>query len=121
MTVLLAIEAIESEKVSLYDEVTASSDISYDLIPDGSSANITAGETMTLENLLYCAMVSSANEACNVIAEYIGGSIAAFIDMMNAKAEELGCTGTHFNNTHGLPDEDHYTTAWDFALITRKR
>lgn len=120
MTVLLAIEAIENGEVSAYDEVTASENISYDLIPDGSSANITAGETMTLENLLYCAIVSSANEACNVIAEYIGGTVSAFIGMMNDRANELGCTGTHFNNTHGLPDENHYTTAWDFTLIAKE-
>ena len=117
MTVLLAVEAIERGAVSAYDEVTAGANISYDLIPDGSSAGIVRGETMSLINLLYCAMVSSANEACNVIAEHIGGTIPNFIDMMNARAEELGCTHTHFANTHGLPDENHYTTASDFCRI----
>ncbi|MBR2880346.1 MAG: hypothetical protein IKC02_06715, partial [Oscillospiraceae bacterium] len=77
-----------------------------------------AGETMSLESLLYCAMVSSANEACNVIAEYIGGTIPTFIEMMNTRATELGCRNTHFANTHGLPHDDHYSTAEDFALIT---
>lgn len=120
MTVLLAVEAIENGQVSIYDEVTASQNMSYDLISDGSSAGIVTGETMTLENLLYCAMVSSANEACNVIAEYIGGTSSGFIDMMNARAAALGCTNTHFSNTHGLPDENHYTTANDYALIVEE-
>ncbi|MBR4953476.1 MAG: D-alanyl-D-alanine carboxypeptidase [Oscillospiraceae bacterium] len=118
MTVLLAIEAINRGEVSLQDQVTASNSISYDLLEDGSSAGITAGETMSLESLLYCAMVSSANEACNVIAEYIGGTIPTFIEMMNVRAAELGCQNTHFANTHGLPHDDHYSTAEDFALIT---
>ncbi len=117
MTVLLAIEAAERGEVALTDYVTASSNISYDLIDDGSSAGIVAGEMMTLENLLYCAMVASANEACNIIAEHVGGSISGFIDRMNARAAELGCTGTNFANTHGLPNTNHYTTAKDFSLI----
>ena len=117
MTVLLAVEAIEAGEVSLYDEVTASSEIEYDLIEDGSTAGIVPGERMTLENLLYCAMLVSANEACNIIAEYIGGTIRTFIARMNARAAELGCQNTHFANTHGLPNEDHYTTADDFCLL----
>ena len=117
MTVLLAIEAVEAGEVSLSDAVTAKESMNYDLIPDGSSAGIQVGETMSLENLLYCAMLASGNDACNVIAEYVGGSISAFIDRMNSRAAELGCVGTHFANTHGLPNENHYTTAWDFAQI----
>ena len=117
MTVLLAVEAIEAGEVSVYDEVTASSNIEYDLINDGSTAGIVPGERMTLENLLYCAMLSSANEACNIIAEYIGGTISDFIAKMNARAAELGCVNTHFANTHGLPNEDHYTTADDYCLL----
>lgn len=117
MTVLLAVEAIERGDVSIYDSVTASDSMTYDLVDDGSTAGIVVGETMTLEQLLYCAMISSANEACNIIAEYIGGTIPNFIDMMNARAKELGCVYTNFNNTHGLPDDNHYTTASDFRLI----
>ena len=79
MTVLLAIEAVEDGRVSLGDIVTASNDMSYDLIPDGSSAGIIVGEKMRLQDLLFCAMLASGNDACNVIAEYIGGSIPAFI------------------------------------------
>lgn len=118
MTVLLAIEAIEDGRVSLSDQVTATSNMTYDLISDGSSAGIFVGETMSLEDLLYCAMLSSGNDACNVIAEYIGGSIADFVVMMNVRAAELGCVGTNFANTHGLPNDNHYTTAWDFTLVT---
>ena len=117
MTVLLAVEAIDSQRVSPDDYVTASENITYDLIPDGSTAEIKVGETMTLRSLLYCAMVQSANEACNIIAEYIGGSITNFIVMMNNRAVELGCTGTRFTNTHGIPDTGHYTTASDMAKI----
>ena len=117
MTVLLAVEAIESGSVSAYDDVTATQNMTYDLIADGSNAGILVGETMPLINLLYCAMLPSANEACNVIAEFICGSIPAFIERMNARAVELGCENTHFTNTHGLPDINHYTTASDFCKI----
>ncbi len=117
MTVLLAVEAIEDDKVSLTDEVTAGSGIMAGLTEDGSTAGIVPGETMTLEDLLYCTMLSSANEACNIIAEYIGGDVETFIGMMNARASALGCTGTNFTNTHGLPDYNHFTTANDLAII----
>ena len=117
MTVLLAVEAIEAGKVNLTDSVTASGNITAGLSDDGSTAGIVPGETMTLENLLYCAMLSSANEACNIIAEYIGGDIGSFVKMMNARAQELGCTGTNFANTHGYPDYNHYTTSSDLAKI----
>lgn len=117
MTVLLACEAIDRSDVSASDTVTASENMSFDLISDGSSANIKVGETMTLENLLYCAMLVSGSDACNVIAEYIAGSVYQFVDRMNQRATELGCTGTHFANTHGNPDDNHYVTARDMALI----
>ncbi len=65
-------------------------------------------------------MVASANDACNVIAQYVSGSISDFVARMNARAAELGCTGTNFTNTHGLPDANHYTTAWDFSRIVRE-
>ncbi|NCC69043.1 MAG: D-alanyl-D-alanine carboxypeptidase, partial [Clostridia bacterium] len=118
MTVLLAVEAVDRGDVSLDDEVTCSEECLAGMDEDGSTANIVAGETMKLRDLMYCALVESANEACNVIAEYIGGSIGNFVQMMNDRAGELGCTGTHFANTHGLPDENHYTTAADMYLIT---
>lgn len=117
MTVMLALEAVERGEVSLSDVVTASSNITYDLIEDGSTANIEPGEMMSLRDLLYCAMVRSANEACNIIAEHVSGSISGFISLMNARAAELGCVGTNFANTHGIPNANHYTTAADFGKI----
>lgn len=118
MTVLLAVEAIEAGKVALTDSVTAGSNILAGLSEDGSTSGIVPGETMTLESLLYCTMLSSANEAGNIIAEYVAGDVSAFVGMMNARAKAIGCTGTNFTNTHGLPDYNHYTTAKDMALIS---
>lgn len=120
MTVLVAVKAVERGEFSLTDSVTASDSCLDGMVDDGSTAGIVPGETMSLQDLLYCALLASANEACNVIAEYIGGSVDAFVEQMNALAAELGCTGTHFANTHGLPDEDHYTTARDIAIIYRE-
>lgn len=117
MTVLLAVEAVEMNDIALTDYVTASENSGFDMIEDGSSAGIVPGETMTFENLLYCAMVSSANEACNIIAEQVGGTIPEFVEKMNTRAKELGCSSTFFNNTHGLPDDSHYTTARDLSII----
>jgi D-alanyl-D-alanine carboxypeptidase (penicillin-binding protein 5/6) len=90
---LLAAEAIEAGRVSLYDSVTASENCTFDLTPDSSTAHISPGEVMTLQDLLYCALVASANEACNIIAEFLSGSIPAFVEGMNARAAELGCSG----------------------------
>ena len=120
MTVLLAVEDIESGKIALSDPVTAQPGFDFDMIVGGSSVYIMQQETMTLESLLYCAMVASANDASNVIAQYVSGSIPDFVARMNARAAELGCTGTHFTNPHGLPDANHYTTAWDFSRIVRE-
>ncbi len=118
MTALLALEAIERGDISVSDMVTASSTSHNDLTLDGSSQNIVPGETMSLEDLMYCMLVSSANEACNIIGEHItGGSISEFITMMNTRAKELGCKNTHFVNAHGLPSDQHYSTAKDLSLI----
>ena len=113
MTCLLTLE-----HGNLSDVVTVSETALENLSIYGSTAGLQAGEQLTLEELLYCMMLSSANEACNVAAEYVAGSVDAFVDMMNEKAAELGCTGTHFANPHGLHDENHYTTARDLSLIT---
>lgn len=74
---------------------------------------------MTVEQYLTCMLVVSANEACNVLAEAVSGSVSAFVDAMNAKAQALGCENTHFVNASGLHDPQHYTSAWDLYLITR--
>ncbi len=122
MTALLVVEAIEAGDISLTDEVTAYQDCQYNLEEDSSNANptIEPGEIMTVEDLLYCAMLQSANEACNILAEYVSGSVSSFVELMNQRAEELGCTGTHFSNANGLEASDHYTTAEDFALIAKE-
>jgi len=78
------------------------------------------GQAVTVYDLLNCLMVKSGNDAALLLADFIGeGSVQTFVDMMNAKAEELGCMDTHFVNPHGLHDEDHYTTAKDLATITK--
>ncbi|MCR5250019.1 MAG: D-alanyl-D-alanine carboxypeptidase [Lachnospiraceae bacterium] len=86
---------------------------------DGSHMYLEAGEQLTLEELLYGILINSANEACNAVGEHIAGSMDAYVDMMNARAAELGCTDTHFVTTNGLHDDDHYTSAHDLALIAR--
>ena len=120
LTVLLAVEAVERGELDLKSEITAGDDCLQGMDEQSSTAGIVPGEKMTLENYLYCAMISSANEACNVIATTVSGSIPAFVERMNSRAAELGCTGTHFVNPHGMPEDDHYTTASDLAKITRE-
>lgn len=112
MTCLLGLEHGDLDEI-----ITVSETAIANIDPDGSSANLVAGEQMTLKNLLYCLMVASANDAGAVIAEHISGSETAFAELMNQKAAELGCTGTHFSNPHGLHDDQHYTTARDMAKI----
>ena len=112
MTCLIALE-----KGNVEDIVTVSEAVAASTDPDGSNAKLQAGEEISLKDLLYCLMVKSANDAAATIAEYIGGSEAAFVEMMNDKAAELGCSNTHFVNPHGLHDENHYTCARDLAKI----
>lgn len=120
MTVLITVEAIENGEISMDDIVTAQSDCRIGMDEDSSTAGIVPGEKMSVQNLLYCAMLVSANEACNILGTHISGSISAFVDRMNERAQLLGCTGTHFANTNGLTASDHYTTAYDFYLISRE-
>lgn len=84
---------------------------------NSSTAGITTGEILTVRELLYLMMVKSANEASCILADYVAGDIDTFIDMMNELAEKVGCKNTHYTNTHGLDDDDHYTTAADLAKI----
>ncbi len=110
------------ENCTDYDElVEASSYAIHSLAGTNSStAGIRVGEQLTVRQLLYCMMVASANEAANILAEYIAnGDINAFVDMMNSFVAGLGCTGTHFMNPHGLDADGHYSTARDLALIYR--
>lgn len=106
------------EKGDLTEEVTVTKRALNLMTPGAANAGLVAGEELTLEQLLYCLMVGSANDAALVIAEHIGGNQDIFVTMMNEKAAELGCTGTHFSNAHGLHDEETYTTARDICRIT---
>lgn len=86
----------------------------------GSSlAGLKPGEEITMKNLLYCLLVSSANEAATVIADYIGGSVENFVQMMNNTAVSLGCKNTHFKNPHGLDEDGHYSCAQDMATFAK--
>ena len=100
-------------------QVTVSEAAVEGIAEAGGEVRLKVGETMTLHNALYYLMVVSSNEAANVIAEAVGSDIPTFVNMMNETAKELGCTGTHFSNTHGLHDPTHYTTARDLSVITR--
>lgn len=84
---------------------------------EGSSLYLRAGEKLSLEELLYGLMLQSGNDSAEAIATCVGGSREAFVEKMNRKAEQLGCSGTHFVNPSGLFDENHYTTAGDLAVI----
>ena len=120
MTVLLALEAIQRGECTMEDQVTAQEDCREGMDEDSSTAGIEAGDVLSMRDLLYCAMLSSANEACNIIGSYLAGSVSAFVDRMNERATQLGCTDTHFMNTNGLPAEGHYSSAYDMYLITRE-
>lgn len=87
---------------------------------EGSSVYLCEGERLTVEQLLYALILSSANDAAVALATYCSGSVEAFSEEMNARAAELGLKSTHFSNPHGLDDEAHYTTARELALITRE-
>ena len=120
MTVLLAVEALERGEVSLDEMVTAQADCLAGLNTDSSTSGIQPGEIISYQDLLYCAMVHSANEACNILAHRVSGSVPAFVELMNRRAAELGCTNTHFSDPNGLSNENHYTTAYEMYLITRE-
>lgn len=112
MTAILVLENCD-----LDETVTANYDALMN-IPEGYvTAEIQGEEQFTVEQLLEMLLVHSANDAANVLAEYVGGSIESFISMMNTKVNELGLTNTHFTNTYGLQEDNHYTTAYDLAKI----
>lgn len=113
MTVLVALE-----KGNLQDQVTVTRKALNSVAIGSVSANLKTGEVLTLEDLLYCTMTASANDAAAVVAEHIAGSQDAFVQLMNEKAAELGCKGTHYSNANGLHDEETYTTARDICRIT---
>ena len=112
MTAILALEHCSLDEVAT---------VSYDAIftvPSGyANANLQLGEELTIEQLLKVLLIPSANDAANVIAEHIAGSISSFANMMNSKAVEIGCTNTHFVNPSGIHNEEHVSTARDLAIM----
>ena len=112
MTALLALE-----KGNLTDMVTVTKSALDNVAIGSVSANLKKGEEISLEDLLYCMMTASANDASAVIAEHVGGSIDDFILMMNEKARAIGCLNTNYTNVHGLHDDDCYTTARDICRL----
>ena len=114
MTAILTIE-----NCNLSDIATVSHNAVFS-IPDGySTASLVEGEELTIEQLLNVLLIPSANDAAVVLAEHIAGSVESFSEMMNNKATEIGCRNTHFVNPSGIHDENHYSTAYDLALIGR--
>ena len=113
MTCLLAMEEAAPE-----EPVTVTAE-AVQLMQDAAAIGLLEGETLTVAQLLYATMLPSANDAAAAIGIHLEGSTAALAEAMNRRAGELGLTGTHFSNAHGLPAADHYSTAWDLAQITR--
>lgn len=118
--IMTCMVALEYAGKDLDKMVTVSEAALAGIAEAGGEVRLQAGERLTLRDLLYYLMVNSTNEAGNVIAEYVAGDIPSFVSLMNKTAAELGCTETHFANTHGLHDAGHYTTARDLSVITRK-
>ena len=119
LTALLVLEEVEAGRLSLDQVITASTTFTAGLTANGSTQDIKPGEQMSLRDLLYCLLVASANESANILAETVDGTVPTFVERMNRRALELGCTDTHFANPHGLHNDDHYTTAHDIYLIAR--
>ena len=120
MTCLLTLEAIGRGELTMDTLVTVPEEALTDITKDSSTANLMAGEEITVNDLLYCLMLASANEAANVLAITVAGSVPAFVERMNARAQELGMENTHFVNPHGLHNDDHYTTAWDIFRMSKE-
>ncbi|WP_278280004.1 D-alanyl-D-alanine carboxypeptidase family protein [Tindallia californiensis] len=111
--ILTAIVALENAEL---DEMIY---VDYEPGVPGSSMYILPGESFTVETLVQALMIRSGNDVAEVLANHISGSVESFVDLMNKKALEIGAKNTYFTNPHGLPDEDHLTTAYDLALISR--
>lgn len=117
MTLLLIMEEIDGGRLALDDMVSVSENaMSY----GGSTMFLETGEQLSVNDMLKGIAVASANDGCAAMAEHIAGSESAFVDMMNAKAKELGMENTHFMNTNGLDEEGHYSSARDVAIMSRE-
>lgn len=115
MTVLLALE-----NSSLGDVITVSNNAVYDVDADSSRIWINVGEKLTMQQCLYAILLESANDCAYAVAEHVSGSVENFAKLMTEKAKSLGCKNTNFVNPHGLQNVNHYTSAYDMALITRE-
>lgn len=115
--ILTALIAVEQS--SMNETVVMSHDAVFSVPRGGSNIGMDEREELSMEQALYAVLVASANEVANAVGEHIAGSMSAFTDMMNERAAELGCVNSHFMNASGLPDDAHYTCAYDLAQITR--
>jgi len=116
-TLLVAIEALKSGKVS-WDDKVVTSEAAWEM--GGSEIWLEPGEEMTFREMMIAIAVGSANDACVAVAEHIAGSEKVFVALMNQKVKELGLKNTHFVNVHGLPAKNHYTSAYDMAVLCRE-
>lgn len=114
MTMILMFEAIRNKKISFNDEITTSS---YAASMGGSQVYLETGEKLSLKDMFKSIAIASANDASVAVAEHIAGNIKKFVEMMNDKAKELGLKNTHFKNATGLHDSNHYTCAYDLAIM----
>mgnify|MGYP003086796709 FL=1 len=112
--IMTAMLALKSGKLD--DTVTITQE-NVTLEAGSQVCGFVAGDQVTLDQLLHCLLIYSGNDAASAIAEYVGGTTENFVEMMNSYARQLGCTGTHFTNPHGLQDENHYTTPYDIYLM----
>ena len=116
MTALLVMEALEEGSLTPGTVVTVSQAAVENIPSEYVKGGFKAGETISVEDLLYCMMLESDCDASNILAEAVDGTVEDFVAHMNRRAGELGCKGTHFTNTYGLHNENHYSTAYDISL-----
>lgn len=117
MTILLILEAVNNKTINMSDMVTISD---YASKMGGSQLFMEEGEMRSVDELLNAIIIESANDACAAMGEFVGGSIEKFVLMMNDRAKELGMKNSHFVNSNGLPADDHYSSAYDIALMTKE-
>ena len=117
MTMLLVMEAADSGKISLEDQVTISERAAS---MGGSQMYMEVGEAHTVAELMKGVAMASANDGCVALAEYVAGSEEIFVERMNERARELGMRDTHFVNTNGLPVAEHYSSAYDIAVMSKE-
>ena len=114
MTAILTLENAKMDEV-----ITFTSEAVFSIEEGSSAAKVDVDEQLTVEQCLYGLMLISGNDLANGLAEHVGDTMDQFANMMTNKAEEIGCLNTNFTNAHGLHDDNHYTTAYDMALISK--